>query len=77
MQVQTVFKAGNSNVVALPKDLGFRVGDKITINKLNGGLFIEEAVKQKPKKAIAKEFQKWLKDVLKEDKEILDELAIR
>ncbi len=77
MQIQTIFKAGNSNVVALPKDLGFKFGDKVTINKLNGGIFIEEAKKEKSKKAITKEFQKWLKEVLVEDKEVLDELAVR
>ncbi len=77
MQIQTVFRAGNSNVVALPKDLEFKFGDKVTINKLNDGLLIEKVKKEKSKKAVTKEFQKWLKNVLKEDKEILDELAVR
>ena len=37
MQIQTVFKAGNSNVVAIPKDLskelGFKSGQKVVVEK--------------------------------------------
>jgi len=39
---------------------------------------VRKAAIAKPAKSVAeKEFKKWLKDALKEDKEILDELAVR
>jgi len=37
MQIQTVFRAGNSNVVAIPKDLsketGIKAGQKVIVGK--------------------------------------------
>ena len=81
MQIQTVFKAGNSDVISIPKYLseetGIKSGKKIVVSELNGGLFIKEIKKEEKKKGISKEFRKWLKDVLKEDEEILNELAVR
>lgn len=82
MQIQTVFKAGNSDVIAIPKHLseetGIKSGIKIVVDKVEGGIFVRKAEKQKPKKnAVNKEFKKWLGEVLKEDAEILNELAER
>lgn len=84
MQIQTVFKAGNSYVIALPKDLskelGINAGQKVVVEKGLGGeaIIIRKATQTKTRKsATSKEFKKWLKEVLKEDAEILDELAVR
>lgn len=87
MLAQKIFGAGNSDVVSLPKDLvkelGFKRGDKVIVSRL----MEEDAIvirkhkkttkKSKEKTAVSAEFKKWLKDVLKEDKEILDELSLR
>ncbi len=82
MQIQTVFKAGNSDVISVPKHLsketGIKSGVKITVGKREDGIFIRKVEKPKAKKDVAsKEFKKWLDSVLKEDAEILDELADR
>lgn len=85
MQVQTVFRAGNSNVVAIPKDvareLGFLPGKKVLVEKdlENGTFTIKRVVKSRfePKESsgVSKEFNKWLEGALKEDAKILDGLA--
>ena len=85
MQIQTVFKAGNSNVIAIPKDLSRELkiapGQEVTVTKIPGeeAIVIKKAAKTKKTKegVIRKEFKVWLDKVLKEDKEILDELAVR
>ena len=82
MQTQTVFKAGNSDVVAIPKslgkDLGITSGRKVTVDREGERIVIERATKTKAKvSSTNKEFKKWLKEVLEEDAEILDELANR
>ncbi len=45
MQIQTVFRAGNSEVVALPKSLGFKFGDKVIVDRglTSGSAFISKA----------------------------------
>lgn len=84
MQIQTVFKAGNSNVVAIPRefvdDYGFNTGLQVVVNTYDNGetLEIKKVKKTKPVKTSSKvsgEFKKWLSDALEEDSEILDELA--
>ena len=84
MQTQTIFKAGNSEVVAIPKhilkDLNLKLGQKVTVNKAPGinAVLIQKVTKEKIKPdVIGGEFKKWLADVLDEDKEILNELAVR
>lgn len=84
MNKQTVFRAGNSNVVAIPKylseELGIKSGQKVTIDKTSDGSAIVIKISGKTKrapKATRKEFKRWLSKVLKEDSEILDELAVR
>lgn len=84
MRLQTVFRAGNSNVVAIPKELaeelGIKLGQKVFIDKTpdNEGVLIKTTKKVKGKKSRSQaEFKKWLKDVLQEDAKILDELALR
>ncbi|MCH7952137.1 hypothetical protein IH980_05355 [Patescibacteria group bacterium] len=84
MQVQSVYKAGNSMVVTIPKhlakELGFHPGQKVLVEKAASG---EELIVRKLGKAVAKktrvdaEFKEWLEVFLKENAEILDELAVR
>jgi len=84
MRVQTIFRAGNSAVVAIPKDVaqevGLRSGQKVVVSKLAQGQgVLVQKVSQKPKKEskVSTEFKKWLDTVLEEDEEILNELALR
>jgi len=86
MQIQQIFKAGNSSVVSIPKnlmkELGLKSGQKVVVGKTSDGSAfvvkkIDKVKKSKSKLATTKEFNRWLKDVLKEDAEILDELAVR
>lgn len=84
MQTQTVFRVGNSDVVTIPKfigdDFGIKTGQKVVVDKApNGeGILIRKLVKtlKTDETKVNLEFKKWLKDTLKEDKEILDELAL-
>lgn len=83
MQIQTVFKAGNSNVVAIPKefvnDYGYEPGLQVMVNTYyDGNALMIKKVKTKSQKTVSKvsqEFKKWLNNTLEEDSEILDELA--
>ena len=84
MQTQKIFQAGNSEVVAIPnyikKDLKLKKGSPVVIEKIPGeDAFIVKKVTASniKKSAVQKEFNNWLQNVLKEDAEILDELAIR
>lgn len=84
MQIQTVFKAGNSSVVTIPKplakELGIRPGQKVVVEKASSGdgLVITKVGKTGVKKAlIDAEFKQWLEVFLRENAEILDELAVR
>lgn len=84
--MQTVFYAGNSLVVSIPKpiieELGIKPGQTVRVEKLgDGGEIVvkTEITKKKKKKLTAsdKEFAKWLDKFLKEDAALLDELATR
>lgn len=87
MPEQVVFRAGNSNVVAIPKSVGNKYGItngvKVVIEEIPeiGAVLIKRAHKSQNKKylheSVTPEFKKWLKQVLEEDAEILDELANR
>ncbi len=75
MQTQTVFKAGNSNVVSIPKDFNFKIGDEVVLEKADSGdVFIVRKANSKSKKS--RDFKNWLDTFLKENAEILDELAL-
>lgn len=86
MQTQTIFRAGNSQVVAIPrglgKELGFKLGQKVVVGKAGNGevMVVKKAesssVKDK-KTGVNAEFKKWLRTAIEEDAEILDELAVR
>ena len=86
MQTQKVFQAGNSQVVAIPKDLarelGFHVGHKVIIEKTSDGMGLivrraDEGMSKKAKTETNKEFESWLSTMLDEDKELIQELAKR
>ncbi len=79
MNIQKVYKNGNSLSVTLPsdiaKEIGIRNGSEVVVSRQ--GDSISFSSKQVSKQSTRKEFRKWLKGVLKEDGEILDELANR
>lgn len=84
MQIQSIFKAGNSNVVVVPahlmKEVGLKSGGKVIVEKSQDKdeLIIRKATSKKSNKLAAKnEFKKWLDVFMKENAEILDELAVR
>lgn len=85
MKEQTVFKAGNSNVVAIPQNLlrsmGLKRGSKVVIEAAPTGeaFVVRKADKGKlvSNRAASAEFKKWLAQVLEEDGKVLDELAVR
>lgn len=82
MQVQTVFRAGNSNVVAIPKDvakeLGFLPGKKVVVEKTESdGILIKIFSKDTKKTISSSEFKDWWGEFLEENSGILDELALR
>ena len=81
MQIQTVFKAGNSNVVAIPQELNrklnIKTGQKVVVEESgNGNILIRKLTKEKQTSTDEK-FKKWWKVFLKENAGILDELAVR
>jgi len=86
MRIQKVFQAGNSQVVAIPKDMaremGFKVGRKVIMEKTPDGrgvviLRADEGVRKPSKAKVDAEFQSWLTQFMEENGEILDELALR
>lgn len=83
MQIQTIFQAGNSSVVAIPKylmeDLNLSVGSKVVVDKAdNNSVVIKKTSSEKTRKnPVDAAFKKWLDVFMKENGEILDELAER
>ncbi|MDO8487846.1 MAG: AbrB/MazE/SpoVT family DNA-binding domain-containing protein [bacterium] len=83
MNTQTIFQAGNSRVVSIPKslleELNFKLGQKVNVTKLDDESIVIKKVKTTPLSSAktTSEFKKWLSDVLEEDAEVLDELAVR
>lgn len=82
MPIQTVFRAGNSNVVAIPKsfskDWDIKPGEKVIIEEKNSDeLVIRKTSKANKKLQPDKEFKKWWDEFIKENSEVLDELALR
>ncbi|MDZ7586749.1 MAG: hypothetical protein U0946_03250, partial [Patescibacteria group bacterium] len=70
MQVQTIFKTGNSDVVTIPSDYvknyGYHSGVKVRVVPVgNGDSLILEKVKKvnisKTSQKVSQEFNKWLK----------------
>ncbi len=80
MQLQTIFKAGNSQVIAIPSDvladLNLKIGSKVLVGTADDTTIVVKKTSPKIKKSDAG-FQKWLSVFMKENAEILDELADR
>ncbi len=78
MQIQKIFRAGNSNVITIPSEamgkLGLKTGDKIQIQTLENKLIIRKSGSVSNK---AKELKNWFEAFMEENGEILDELALR
>lgn len=81
MQIQTVFKAGNSHVVAIPKELNsklnIKAGQKVVLEESGNGNILIRKVTAGKVISLEKNFKKWWQVFLKENAEILDELAVR
>lgn len=82
MQITTISQLGNSNAVILPspimQEAKWHRGQKMVIDYVTqaGGVFIRPAKKTSPAPSRTdKEFQTWLDGFLKEDGDLLDELA--
>lgn len=83
MYTQKIFQAGNSSVVAIPKELlkklNLKSGQSVIIksDQDDSRLIIEASVPSQPieKSASEKEFHEWLDVFMDENSEILDELA--
>lgn len=77
MQLQTVFQAGNTQAVSLSKPLGFLVGQKVFVDKIDDQTVVIKKADNTLSTIAGGEFDRWLKEFFKENGEILDELAER
>ncbi len=84
VKIQKVFRAGNSKtVVAIPQEIsqkvGLKTGQPVMVDCADGTVLIRKVKKdgQAKKSGVSREFYQWLNKVLKEDKGILDDLAVR
>lgn len=85
MDIQTIFKTGNSSVVSIPKhlmqELKLKKGEKVLVEKAGDDTIIIKKKTRIPastaKSAAEVEFKKWLDIFMEENGEILDELAVR
>ena len=86
MYTQKVFKAGNSYAVAIPRQFidqyNIQMGQTVDIAFQGCSVIFTPKMNEKKTIKITKtkadsEFRQWLKNVLVEDKELLNELALR
>ena len=82
--IQSIFQVGNSNVVSIPsrllQEIGMKRGQKVTVDRVpdTDAIIVRPvAKKQSIASSETKEFQQWLNSFLKEDAQLLDELAHR
>lgn len=81
--LQTITQIGNSAGIILSKPLleeaQIKIGTKVNVSYKTdmGGLFIELPQFKKKKSSKSSEFNAWLHQFMKENGEILDELATR
>ncbi len=84
--VQKLIQIGNSQGVVIPshirKQLGLKKGSSVVVEQVPGreAIVLRKAGKRKKisrSSVVDREFKKWLDNVLVEDAEILDELAVR
>lgn len=84
MATQTIFQAGNSPVVSIPKDLfkklNLKIGQTVTVSKLkdSNDLIIHTSPQTEDKKTpVTKEFREWMNKFVDDEKELLVELSHR
>ena len=81
MNIQKVFRAGNSNVVAIPqeliKKLNIKSGQKVLLEENSEGNILIKKVAKRKSISGEENFRKWWKTFIKENAGILDELAVR
>ena len=81
MQIQTVFKAGNSDVVAIPSEVkkkaGIKTGSDVIVDVASDGrtILISKVGNKKKVSSITPEFLEWLEAFNKEYGPALQELA--
>ena len=81
MQIQTIFKAGNSNVVSIPTELlellNLKKGSKVVLEVTNDkkGLILSKAGDASSNTPLNPNFLKWLDSFNKEYASDLEELA--
>lgn len=76
MAIQTVFKAGNSEVIALPKNLGFKAGDKVVVNPgLKKKSAFVSLASEKSHSSITPDFVKIIDGINKRYSKALSELS--
>lgn len=78
-----IFKAGNSNAIIIPQPLlqewGVDTGEELTVEKVpdSEAILVFPTRKKTKSNAVSSEFNKWIDTVLKEDADLLDDLAER
>lgn len=81
MNIQTVFRAGNSNVVAIPQELNkkfnIKAGQKVVLEESSDGNILIRKITKGKSPSAEEDFKKWWNEFLDENSEILDELALR
>lgn len=83
MQTTTLSQLGNSNATIIPTsilhEIKWKRGQKLAIDPIPEveGVFIRPMKKAAAHSRSEKEFQAWLDSFLKEDADLLDELALR
>ncbi len=81
MQTTSLTQQGNSNSVILPaaqlREAKWQRGQKLAVDFVPeiDGFLIRRVKKSQPPTRSEKEFERWLSSFLKEDAELLDELA--
>lgn len=76
--LQTMIQIGNSVGVILPKnvreELGFKVGDKVVVEKRNDKIILSPA-RKKSSAGVNAKFMKMVDEFITEHKDVLEELA--
>jgi len=78
---QTIFRAGNSNVVAIPKsiseDLGLQKGSKVRVGQKGESIVISPVKKIDQSHGVNHKFMKMVDEFMNEHADVLEKLAKR
>lgn len=83
MNTQTIFKVGNSNVVAIPsnlmKELGLKKGQEVVVDRIpdSNAIVVTPKNSDKTNPLSQEEYDRWVKKFFNEDGALLDELSSR